>query len=96
MGGEVDPSLLDDIFEITAGNPFFTGEIARAMREQGRVEREEGRWVGSSRKGAPLPEGLRDWVRVRLERIEFAPAAARGARPRTCPARTTVRRAGVC
>jgi predicted ATPase len=70
LGGEIDPSLLEYIFDVAAGNPFFTSEITRAMVEQGRVEREEGRWFGSMAQEAPLPAGLRDWVRVRLERID--------------------------
>ena len=70
LSGEIDPSLIEYIFDVASGNPFFIGEIVRAMVEQGKVEREEGRWVGSGVQEAPLPAGLRDWVRVRLERVD--------------------------
>jgi len=67
-GGEVSSGLTEYIFSVAAGNPFFTQEMARALREQGRLEREGSRWVGPREGAAALPSELRDWVRVRLER----------------------------
>jgi DNA-binding SARP family transcriptional activator len=68
IGGEVDAEMADYVYDVAAGNPFFTEEIARAMLEQGQVERGSGRWLASPEVTASLPSGLRDWVRVRLER----------------------------
>jgi predicted ATPase len=66
--GEVSPELTGYIFSVAAGNPFFTQEMVRALREQGRLEREGSRWVGPREGAVALPNELRDWVRVRLER----------------------------
>jgi adenylate cyclase len=66
--GEVSSGLTEYIFSVAAGNPFFTQELVQALREQGRLEREGGRWVGPREGAAALPNELRDWVRVRLER----------------------------
>ncbi len=53
---------------MAAGNPFFTQEMVRALREQGRLEWDGSRWVVPREGAAALPNELRDWVRVRLER----------------------------
>jgi DNA-binding SARP family transcriptional activator len=66
--GEVSSELTEYIFSVAAGNPFFTQEMAQALREQGRLERDGSRWVGPGEGAAALPNELRDWVRVRLER----------------------------
>jgi predicted ATPase len=69
LGGcEVSPGLAEYIFSVAAGNPFFTQEIAQALREQGQLERDGSRWVGPREGTAVLSRELRDWVRVRLER----------------------------
>ncbi len=67
-GDEVSSGLNEYVFRVAVGNPFFTQEIVRALREQGRLEREGSRWIGPCEGAAVLPSELRDWVRVRLER----------------------------
>src|SRR5262249_6016656 len=66
--GEVSSGLTEYIFSVAAGNPFFTQEMVRGLREQGCLVREGSRWVGPREGAAVLPNELRDWVRVRLER----------------------------
>ncbi len=68
--GEASPELTEYIFSVAAGNPFFTHEMVRALREQGQLKHEDGRWVGLCKGAAALPNELRDWVRVRLERCD--------------------------
>jgi class 3 adenylate cyclase len=61
----------------TEGNPFFVGEILRHLRESGAVYVEDGRWV-SQRAPAEMgiPEGVRDVVGRRLDRLSADANAA--------------------
>ena len=67
LGGEPGPTLRAALFDRTQGVPFFVEELAAALRDEARLapgppglELEEGSSV-------PLPETLRDAVRLRAE-----------------------------
>jgi tetratricopeptide (TPR) repeat protein len=56
------PSLVAAIHHRTEGNPLFVAEVARLLASEGRLERSEiGRLV--------LPEGIREVIRSRLDRL---------------------------
>jgi DNA-binding SARP family transcriptional activator len=73
LGGEIADDLSAAIYQIAVGNPFYTVELTRHLRETGRVEwatiDSGGRWqlIGESDVGVP-PE-LGDLIRHRLERL---------------------------
>ena len=61
-GAAQDPRITEALHEVTEGNPFFLGEVVRLLHAEGRLDHPE-----SLREGVPLPAGVRDAVRRRLE-----------------------------
>ena len=59
--------LVPFLREITAGNPFFVGEMLRHLKESGAVERVRGKGAVSMAE-LGLPEGIRDVIGRRLAR----------------------------
>lgn len=53
----------------TEGNPFFVGEVLRHFIEVGAVRFDDGRWTVTSLDGVDVPEGVRDVVGRRLDRL---------------------------
>ncbi len=61
--------LADVIYAETEGNPFFVGEVLRHLVETGGVRREGERWVIADPDHVAIPEGVRDVVGRRLNRL---------------------------
>jgi class 3 adenylate cyclase/tetratricopeptide (TPR) repeat protein len=61
--------LAQAMYEETEGNPFFVGEIVRHLIETGAVRREDDRWVVAAPEYVEVPEGVRDVVGRRLNRL---------------------------
>lgn len=53
----------------TEGNPFFVAEVLRHLIESGGVRREGERWVVADAEHVTIPEGVRDVVGRRLNRL---------------------------
>jgi DNA-binding SARP family transcriptional activator len=73
-GQPVDRSVFDATYDMAAGNPFYTEEAVRALREAGSLERTDGRW----RLRGPIdsvPGPLAEMVAARLARL--GPSARR-------------------
>ena len=61
----------------TDGNPFFIGETLRHLRESGAVVERDGRWVSqASVLEVGIPEGVRDVVGRRVDRLSDAASTA--------------------
>jgi class 3 adenylate cyclase/tetratricopeptide (TPR) repeat protein len=56
----------------TEGNPFFVGEVLRHLIETGGVRRDGGRWTVVDADRVSVPEGVRDVVGRRLNRLSVA------------------------
>ena len=65
--------LAEAVYAETEGNPFFVGEVLRHLIESGGVRREGDRWVVADPDHVDVPEGVRDVVGRRLNRL--SPAA---------------------
>lgn len=61
------------MFAETEGNPFFVGEVLRHLVETGGVRRDGERWILADPDHIAIPEGVRDVVGRRLNRL--TPAA---------------------
>ncbi|MCH8814974.1 MAG: protein kinase [Chloroflexi bacterium] len=57
------------IFRETEGNPFFIEEVLKHLVETGAIRREEGRWTGDPSVLDSIPEGVREVIGRRLERL---------------------------
>ena len=71
-GHELDENTLrlaDAVYAETEGNPFFVGEVLRHLVETGSVRREDDRWVMADVGPVDVPEGVRDVVGRRLNRL---------------------------
>ena len=64
--------LADVVYAETEGNPFFVGEVLRHLVETGGVRREGERWVVADPDHVTIPEGVRDVVGRRLNRLSAA------------------------
>ena len=76
LGGEPGPALQAALYDRTQGIPFFVEELAAALKTGGRLrsgrhglELEEG-------SGVPIPETLRDALRIRAEGLSDEGRAA--------------------
>ncbi|MBV9281187.1 MAG: AAA family ATPase, partial [Chloroflexi bacterium] len=71
--GPVDRTVIETVHRLAAGNPFFTEEVVRSLRDTGRLRRIEGRWelLGDD---VPLDSPALDLLAARLQRL--GPAAA--------------------
>lgn len=59
-----DPSFLEAVYEMTAGNPFFVGQIADLWSGEGLVSRAD-----FANDRAALPQGVKDAVGRRLDSV---------------------------
>jgi DNA-binding SARP family transcriptional activator len=68
---EAGRGLAKELLHETDGNPFYTGELLRHLRESGAVYREDGgRWaVRGALADLGLPESIREVVGRRVERL---------------------------
>jgi class 3 adenylate cyclase/DNA polymerase III delta prime subunit len=69
---EATRHLADVVYAETEGNPFFVGEVLRHLVETGGVRREGERWVVADPDHVAIPEGVRDVVGRRLNRLSAA------------------------
>jgi tetratricopeptide (TPR) repeat protein len=67
------------IHDETEGNPFFVSEVLRNLAESGAVYQRDGRWTYSGGVGdIGIPEGVRDVIGRRLDRLTRATNDALG------------------
>ena len=69
LGGQISLSLLEAMFAITEGNPFFVEEITRMLFKSGQVEKDAGQWQLMSGVELPVPSGLADLLHERISRL---------------------------
>lgn len=64
LGHEPVAALVDTIYRITEGNPFFTREVVRFLESEGMLDA-----TGTVGSRFDLPQSLRDLVRRRADRL---------------------------
>ncbi|RPI26669.1 MAG: hypothetical protein EHM70_18685, partial [Chloroflexota bacterium] len=78
--GQVSGDLCRAVNEITAGNPFFTQEMARALLRLGKVDQRGSSWVLKPGEDLSVPDNLSALLRQKVSRlgrsVEVALAAA--------------------
>jgi len=69
FGGDTAASIVESIAEETQGNPFFIEEITTHLRDEGAID-DSGGWVSEIPiEEYGIPEGVRDVVGRRLDRL---------------------------
>ena len=66
---EVPAEFVAAITAETGGNPFFVREVVLHLVEEGRIRREDGRWVTDPVATLGIPEGVREVIGRRLSRL---------------------------
>ena len=67
----IDRAVVDSIHQVAAGNPLYTEELLRTLRESGRLHQVDGRWQLTG-EGMPLPGSTLDMLAARMERLGSA------------------------
>ena len=66
----IPDELVRQVFEKTGGNPYFVGEIIRALKEAGLLSGEAGQPAPKLPPNLPVPDSVRRLVRQRIERVD--------------------------
>jgi DNA-binding SARP family transcriptional activator len=69
LGGEIAPSLVKAIFDVTEGNPFFVQEVAHTLLKADQLEMSKGEWTLKSGAKLSVPTGLGGLLRERVARL---------------------------
>jgi DNA-binding SARP family transcriptional activator len=69
LQGEVDEQLCRAIFDITAGNPFYTEEFGRDLINQKIVKQQGSSWFLKSGEVLQLPENLGSFLHRKVSRM---------------------------
>ncbi len=69
LGGAAEPSLASAILARTGGNPFFTEEVVRSLKESGSIAQSDGTWKVQGRIDLKVPETVQEVLIARLDRI---------------------------
>ena len=67
-----EPGLLKRIYQQTSGNPFFVGELVKALVDRGRLFRTSDRWVlqAADPSKVTIPHSVNDAVTQRLMQLK--------------------------
>jgi DNA-binding CsgD family transcriptional regulator/tetratricopeptide (TPR) repeat protein len=72
LGEEPGPTLRATVYDRTQGVPFFVEELAAALKASGRLTSKRGVVDLEEGSAVPIPETLRDALRLRLEGVSPA------------------------
>jgi DNA-binding CsgD family transcriptional regulator/Flp pilus assembly protein TadD len=61
--------LLDAMYSLTEGNPFFIEELLKSLIEAGDIFYDEGRWKRKERSSWHIPRSVQDAVQQRIDRL---------------------------
>ena len=74
---DLAPSLIDELADVTEGNPLFLRELVRSLQESGEIRRDDsGGFVltgGVERSTRALPTTLQQAIERRLDRLDAGP-----------------------
>lgn len=68
-GAEVSEEFIGLVYDHTAGNPFFTFEVVKALIERGDLLRWEGRWIRKEIQRIEVPQNVREAIAERVSRL---------------------------
>ncbi|WP_420627784.1 AAA family ATPase [Candidatus Leptofilum sp.] len=72
LEGEPTPELVQAVFEVSEGNPFFVQEMARALVKWEQLVQINGRWQLKPEATLRIPTGLTELMRERIARLGTA------------------------
>ena len=69
---QISDEFLFGIYRETEGNPFFIEEVVKALIEEGKLYREEGRWQRVAMSEMRVPQSVRIVIEARLSKLPEA------------------------
>jgi len=69
LGGDVEGPVIEAVVAKSGGNPFFTEEVARSLRESGAIEKRGDTWTVRSSIDLKVPETVQEVLTARLDRL---------------------------
>jgi len=66
LGESVDPDLVEEIYKVTEGNPFFIEEVCKGLAERGGLVHRDGRWQVAGGQDLGIPVNVRVAIAGRL------------------------------
>jgi predicted ATPase len=58
------------VYDKTKGNPFFTEEVVKSLKEEEAIYRKEGKWKFKEISEIEFPETVKNVVRARIDRLD--------------------------
>jgi eukaryotic-like serine/threonine-protein kinase len=65
----ITDDFLDSIYRETEGNPFYVEEVCKALIEEGRLQRQGGRWVRAPSDEWLVPQSVRLAIQGRVSKL---------------------------
>jgi tetratricopeptide (TPR) repeat protein len=69
LDGHAPPEVVGPILHRSEGNPFFAGELLRMMKEDGTLDRRDGRWVLVRDLPSALPDTVQGVIASRIDML---------------------------
>ncbi len=69
LGGDANPALIQAIFDITEGNPFFVQEVTQSLLTENSIEQRNGAWHLSPGAALPIPARLSEFLQERISNL---------------------------
>jgi tetratricopeptide (TPR) repeat protein/KaiC/GvpD/RAD55 family RecA-like ATPase len=66
---DIPSSFCDLVYEKTRGNPFFTEEVIKSLKEEDIIHRKESRWEIKDVSKIEFPESVKSVVKARIGRL---------------------------
>ena len=66
LSEDLSPDLVDEIYEVTEGNPFFIEEFCKGLVAKGRLIYKDDRWQVSGKKALEVPMNVRVAIQGRI------------------------------
>lgn len=73
LGGEVEARIVDAVASKAGGNPLFTEEVARSLKESGAIELRDGTWTVRGSIELKVPATVQEVLSARLDRLPIGP-----------------------
>lgn len=69
LGEELAPDLVEELYRVTEGNPFFVEEVCKGLVEKGRLVYRDFRWEVRGKKALGVPANVRIAVESRIQAL---------------------------
>ena len=69
LGQELAPELVEELYRVTEGNPFFIEEVCKGLVEKGRLVYRDFRWEVRGKQALGVPANVRIAIETRIQAL---------------------------